>query len=72
MTVHCRLCNHEWVLTMPRMPVAFDRFLEAMRDYAAVGCPECSAHSRDVLVGTASSRPAPAARRVSVGASNLN
>lgn len=52
MTVHCRVCQHQWVLPL-KLPMPMGRFTVALRGFSAAGCPACGAHGREVLCGPA-------------------
>lgn len=51
-TVHCRMCNHQWDGLLP-LPMEMDRAVKVMKGISEAGCPECGAHGDAVLVGPA-------------------
>jgi hypothetical protein len=56
MTVHCKVCRHQWELLV-KIPIPLDRFILAVKGWTAAGCPACGAYGDQVLCGPAPTTP---------------
>lgn len=56
MIVHCAKCDHTWNVAI-KLPMQIRRTVQAMKGACALGCPECGAFGKSVLMGASPKVP---------------